>query len=109
MKKKLLFLLLAAALLAAAFTLGVAADPHEHVEDDPVTENVVINGCNSTMQYDLVIYCTTCGEELYRETIITDPPGHNFETIIQEPTCTEGGYRIRCCTRCGEEDPEGYA
>ena len=40
--------------------------------------------------------CTKCGA------VIVNALGHDYETIVTEPTCTEMGYTTYTCTRCGD-------
>ena len=67
-----------------------------------VIENIVDADCVNPGSYDEVIYCVFCGEELYRETIITDALGHAFGDwkLHKLPTCTERGELRRYCDRC---------
>jgi hypothetical protein len=41
--------------------------------------------------------CSICGNV---ETAPIEPPGHNYNTVVTEPTCTEQGYTTYTCTRC---------
>ena len=80
-----------------------------HIEGEVVIEGVLEPQCEIYGSYDNVIYCTRCGEELERETIMVDPTGHtDGEMEIQNeiyPTCTEvGGYdNVKHCIVCNEE------
>ena len=38
--------------------------------------------------------CTVCGE------VLTPALGHDYETTVTAPTCTEGGYTTHTCSRC---------
>ena len=40
--------------------------------------------------------CTRCGA------VIENALGHDYETVVTEPTCTEMGYTTFTCTRCGD-------
>ena len=40
--------------------------------------------------------CTKCGA------VIVNALGHDYETVVTEPTCTEMGYTTYTCTRCGD-------
>ena len=40
--------------------------------------------------------CTRCGA------VIENALGHDYETVVTEPTCTEMGYTTYTCTRCGD-------
>ena len=60
--------------------------------------------------YDTVVCCDVCGEELSRETTIIPALGHDYASVVTEPTCTEDGYTTYTCTRCndsytGDETP----
>ena len=74
----------------------------DHSKTDAVEENRVAPTCTETGSYDNVVYCTVCGEELSRETIIVDALGHDmgewYQTIA--PACTTEGENRRDCGRC---------
>ena len=81
-----------------------AVDALGHTEGEPVKENEVAPTCKEDGSYDSVVYCSVCGEELSRETIIVPTTGeHN--TVIRdaiEATCTEEGYTgDTWCLDCG--------
>ncbi|MCC8128930.1 MAG: leucine-rich repeat protein, partial [Clostridiales bacterium] len=45
--------------------------------------------------------CTICGETVTAgETI--PATGHSYESVVTEPTCTEGGYTTYTCSACGD-------
>ncbi len=78
--------------------------------NEAVVENEVAPGCETAGSYDVVIYCSDCGEEVTRETIPVDALGHTeAEDAVEEnrvdPTCTEkGSYDVVFyCDVCGEE------
>jgi len=75
-----------------------------HIEGKPVIENVVAGNCLNNGSYDEVIYCSTCGEELSRKTIVTEKSSHNI--VIDkavEPTYTQTGLTEGShCDVCGE-------
>jgi hypothetical protein len=52
--------------------------------------------------YDLVIYCTICGEELFRETKTIDALGHTYiHHDANAATCTHSGnYEYYTCEYC---------
>ena len=66
-----------------------------------VVENNVAPGCVANGSYDKVVYCTKCGEELSRETITVNAPGHSYSTVVTAPTCTADGYTTYTCA-CGD-------
>ena len=108
MKKRGFALLLAAFVLTAVFALGVAADPHTHTPGEPCVENKTDPFCTEKGQFDSVIYCTECGEELSRQTLHTEALGHNYATAVTEPTCSEQGYTTYTCNRCGDSYVDNY-
>ena len=46
--------------------------------------------------------CTRCGA------VIENALGHDYETVVTEPTCTEMGYTTYTCTRCGDTNKGDY-
>ena len=80
-----------------------------HTPAEAVIENEVKATCDKAGSYDSVVYCSVCGEEISRETVTVDALGHDFVvTEVVEPTCTESGYTVYTCTRCGKsykDDP----
>ena len=45
-------------------------------------------------------YCTLCGELIEARTV--DALGHEYATTIIAPTCSEYGYTLHTCSRCGD-------
>jgi len=87
----------------------------------------VIIGCNNCDYYDTEgIYsqyittstesatCTEDGEIVYTavkywlitltdtQKVVIPATGHDYEAVVTEPTCTEGGYTTYTCSVCGE-------
>ena len=60
-------------------------------------ETVVPAGCESAGEE--IRTCGRCGNVETRE---TEPLGHEYEAEIVEPTCTEDGYTLYECVRCGD-------
>ncbi len=60
-------------------------------------ETVVSAGCESAGEE--IRTCGRCGNVETRE---TEPLGHEYEAEIVEPTCTEDGYTLYECVRCGD-------
>ncbi len=87
----------------------------ECTEGTPVVENNVAPDCDTAGSYDTVVYCSVCGEELSRVTTTVDALGHDYDAVVTDPTCTEGGYTTYTCDLCGdsyvddETDPAGHA
>ena len=86
---------------------------HIHAISRTENENVVEATCTDSGLYDKVTYCE-CGQELSRETITVNPLGHNYQTTVTQPTCTENGYTTHICVRCQDTfqdnrlDPLGH-
>ena len=80
-----------------------------HTPGEEVAENEVEVTCMTSGSYDKVTYCSMCGTELSRETVFTEPLGHDFTVqFIQEPTCTSQGFTNYVCTRCSESYDGDY-
>ena len=75
-----------------------------HIAGEQVRENEIPATCTEPGSYDYVIYCTLCGEEMRRGTGIKTPVlGHDFQAgDVIAPTCTEDGYTVYTCSRCGD-------
>mgnify|MGYP001771353865 CR=1 FL=1 len=65
-------------------------------------ETVVPAGCESAGEE--IRTCARCDDV---ETRKTEPLGHDYEAEIVEPACTEGGYALYECVRCGEGYKDG--
>ena len=74
-----------------------------HKEAEAVRENIIGSDCSSAGSYDLVVYCSVCGEELSRTSHTVDSLGHNYVTVTVEATCVDDGYTVERCTVCGDE------
>lgn len=48
-----------------------------------------------------------CGRCDFSETIVIEAAGHAYETVVTQPTCTEGGYTTHTC-HCGDSYVDGY-
>lgn len=72
-----------------------------HTAGDTVIENNVPNTDTTDGSYDKVVYCTVCGEELSRETVIVPASGHSYVPTVTAPTCTKDGYTTYTC-ECGD-------
>ena len=71
----------------------------EHTPGEAVKENIVDPDCTNAGSYDLVVYCTVCGEEISRETVTVNALGHDWgEWTLSE----DGTEESRVCARCGE-------
>ena len=45
--------------------------------------------------------CAVCGEIIAAQAAVP-ALGHAYETVVTEPTCTEGGHTTYTCARCGD-------
>lgn len=68
-----------------------------------VTKLIFSVNAEETVQSDLVL---TTEEDCDKtpetdETISLDLPGHNYESVVTEATCTEPGYTTHTCVKCG--------
>ena len=70
-------------------------------------ENYVAPNCTENGSKDLVIYCSVCEEEINRETVVINPTGHNYTTIVTVPTCNAQGYTTYTC-ECGDTYVDDY-
>ena len=68
-----------------------------------VRENEVAAQCETTGSYDLVTYCSVCGEELSRETKTIPALGHSYGEWVttKEPEIEIPGEKTKTCSRCG--------
>ncbi|MBE6960771.1 MAG: hypothetical protein E7448_08645, partial [Ruminococcaceae bacterium] len=62
--------------IAVTYAPIVAA--HEHTAGEAVKENETAPTCDVAGSYDNVVYCSGCGEEISRETIIVPALGHSY-------------------------------
>ena len=75
-----------------------------HTAGQAVKENIVAATCTAGGSYDSVTKCATCGTEMSREPIATDPAGHSYnEGVITTPAdCTNTGIKTFTCGSCGD-------
>ena len=67
-------------------------------------ENRIESTCEKAGSYDLVIYCTECGIEFSKTSVVIEKLTHiESDWIIDSySTCTAEGSRHKECTSCGE-------
>ena len=87
---------------AVTYYTTLFAEEHVHTPADAVVENNVEPTCSVAGGYDLVVYCSECGEEISREHVTVSALGHDYQAVVTAPTCTEGGYTTYTCSRCGD-------
>jgi hypothetical protein len=68
-----------------------------------VKENEVAAQCETTGSYDLVTYCSVCGEELGRASKTIPALGHDYGdwVITKQPEVGVPGEQTKTCKRCG--------
>lgn len=80
-----------------------------HAPGEAVKENVVDATCTTDGSYDLVVYCSVCGDKLSTTPVTVEKLGHTQAEAVKEnviaPTCTEDGSydEVIKCSVCGEE------
>ena len=75
-----------------------------HIAAEAVKDNEIAPTCTQDGSFDMVVYCSVCGEELSREATAVPSTGEHVyanETERQDATCTAAGYVIMACG-CGE-------
>ena len=90
----------------------------DHIPGEVVVENNIDPECEEMGQYDNVVYCTVCNEELSRETIKVDSLGHDWDDgeIIKAASCTVKEETVYTCKRnsahvrieVGDVDPDNH-
>ena len=80
--------------------------PFGHTAGNAVVENSVEPDCVNNGSYESVVYCTACGVEISRETIVAPATGHNFTDYKSnnDATYTEDGTMTGTCANCGLVD-----
>lgn len=83
-------------------------DEHTHTNSSITEENKIEPTCVKSGSVDEVIYCTTCNEELNRNTKTIPALGHKFNEgiITKDSTCTEDGTKTYTCTICSDTKEE---
>lgn len=92
-------------------TVRLLMQPKAHVEGEGVIEVIVEPTCTLPGSYDVVFYCTECGEEIRRYTSYSGALGHTWDEengVVTEPTCEDEGYTTYTCTICGETEDHDY-
>lgn len=81
---------------------GASQTQHSHIVDDTKKENILEPDCTSGGSYEQIEICE-CGEVINRKTCKVETLGHNYNTTTIPETCTEDGYMVHICERCGDE------
>lgn len=82
-----------------SFKFEVITEELGHTQGEAVKENNINPTCETDGHYDLVVYCSVCGEELSRETITVNKLGHNYGewTIATAPMINKSGLLTKVC------------
>ena len=83
------------------------ATGHTPAEEAVIDEEAVVEAtCTDNGSYDLVVYCTTCHQEISRETVEVPALGHSWGEweLVEEATCQDEGLEERVCAN----DEEHY-
>ena len=78
-----------------------------HTQNDAVKENENASTCDTEGSYDMVVYCSVCGEELTRKTVTVKK--HKLAKIEAiEPSCENTGngtyWKCSVCGRCFSDE-----
>ncbi|MBP5466663.1 MAG: leucine-rich repeat domain-containing protein, partial [Clostridia bacterium] len=79
-----------------------------HTPKAAIEENRIEPKCEESGGYDLVVYCSVCGEELSREHNEIAALEHSYTAVVTEPTCTEQGYTTHTCDKCNYSYTDNY-
>ena len=75
-----------------------------HTPSEAIKENETASTCKVAGSYESVVKCSTCGEELSRETVALPLANHTEEVVAgKTATCTEAGLTEgKKCSVCNE-------
>ena len=88
---------------------STVSEAKQHVKGEITIENNIDATCTTDGSYDEVVYCTECGEELSRETVIVTALGHVESDPVRENEIPAIGSEnasydeVIYCSVCGEE------
>ena len=69
------------------------------LDHTPVVDAAVEPGCMTTGLTE-GSHCDVCGEVIVAQEVV-DPYGHDYDEEVVDATCTDGGYIVHTCWRCG--------
>lgn len=81
---------------------GASQTVHSHTVTDTKKENIQEPDCTSGGSYEQIEICE-CGEVINRKTYEVEALGHDYNTTTIPATCTDDGYMVHICKRCGDE------
>ncbi len=79
-------------------------DPDNH--SNIVTDEAVEATCTETGLTE-GSHCEGCGKVIIAQQT-TEALGHNYESFVTAPSCTEEGYTIHVCSRCNDSYTDTY-
>ena len=68
-------------------------------EHDMIQHEAKVAGCE-TIGWEAYETCSRCNYTTYEEIAAL---GHDYEAVVSDPTCTEGGFTTYTCSRCDDE------
>ena len=71
----------------------------EHIPAEPVKANEIPATCEANGSYVSILNCSVCGLEISRETVVTDPLGHNMQGTVEGTKKT-----YNCANGCGKSE-----
>ena len=80
---------------------------HQHKVFATEVENIIEPSCVEDGSYDSVEYCD-CGQELYRDNIISPALGHNYKSNRTMPSCNQQGFTTYTCSLCKDSYVDNY-
>lgn len=88
----------------------ITAPGHTPAET-PVKSVILQATCEDNGSYDMIYYCTVCGEEANREHFVENALGHDWSAwyLIDSPDCEDEGAERRDCSRCQLTETRGVA
>ena len=80
--------------------------------------SICVSNCTHEWDSGVVIKAETCteaGEKLFTcplcngtQTEVIPAWGHNYDSVVTEPTCQAGGYTTHTCINCGDSYVDSY-
>lgn len=86
-------------------TTELALDPNNHTGGTEL-RNVSSATCTAT-GYTGDTHCKSCGAKISSGSTI-DKLGHNYESVVTQPTENSKGYTTNTCSRCGDSYVDKY-
>ncbi len=78
-----------------SYTEEIAAIGHTEAVSEAVAPNCTETGLSEG------VYCSVCGKTIVAQEEIP-ALGHEYESVVTDPTCDEGGYTTHTCSVCGD-------